>query len=211
MPAGWVCALISVVAVSLTSFIGLLTFSMDSARLQQMVFLMVSLAVGAMFGDAFIHLLPEAFERAGSSRLPSLWVLVGLLTFFVLEKFLHWRHEHVIASNDAIKPFGYMNLFAESLCNLTDGVLIGASYLVSIRLGIATTTAVLLHEIPQELGNFGILLHAGFEKSSALRWNLLSASVAIIGAVGALTLGAVIDRFAEAVIPFAAGGFIYLA
>ncbi len=127
MPASWVWALVSVVALSVVSLVGLVTLSMDDARLKQIVFIMVSLAVGAMLGDAFLHLLPEAFAES-SSIVPGLWVLAGLLTFFVLEKFLHWRHEHLVAHGAAIQPFGYLNLFAESLCNLTDGVLIGASY-----------------------------------------------------------------------------------
>ncbi len=211
MPATWVYVLGSVLIVSLTSLIGIVTISVSERRLRQAVFVLVSLAVGAMFGDAFIHLLPQTFHTAGPTLRSSICVLAGVLMFFLLEKFLLWRHEHIPHYEECIHPVGYVNLVAEGLHNLIDGLLIGASYLVSVPVGLATTIAVLLHEIPQEMGNFGVLLHAGFNKSAALSLNFLSASLSVVGALLALWAGAKMTQLPAVVLPLTAGGFIYIA
>ncbi len=211
MAMTWGYVLASVIAVSLVSLIGIVTISLSQQRLQQAIFFMVSLAVGAMFGDAFIHLLPEAFRKAGTTLTASLYILAGMLTFFLLEKFLLWRHEHLTPEHGAIHPVGYMSLVAEGLHNLIDGILIAASYLAGISVGLATTIAVVLHEIPQEMGDFGVLIHAGFSKSRALYLNFLSALLAIAGAVLALVASTQIKQLPNAVLPFTAGGFIYIA
>lgn len=207
----WLYTLGSVFIVSIVSLVGILTISINERKLKSAVFFMVSLAVGALFGDAFLHLLPETFEKFGASLQSSLYVLSGLLAFFVLEKFLHWRHEHTVGSDSGIQPVGYMNLAADGLHNFIDGLLIGASYLISTEVGIATTLAVILHEVPQEIGDFGVLIHAGFSKIKALLLNFLSATMAIAGAVVALSFGARAENFASLMLPFAAGGFIYIA
>src|SRR3989338_4933560 len=126
MVLSWVCALTSVLVVSLISFIGVLTIFVGSQRLQTAVFVLVSLAVGAMLGDAFIHLLPEAFERASSSLDVSLYCLAGILGFFVLEKFLLWQHDHAAEHTHPVHPVGYINLVADGLHHFVDGALIGA-------------------------------------------------------------------------------------
>ena len=164
----WCATLASVIAVSLASLIGLVSLSSNGARVQRAVFVLVGLAVGAMFGDAFIHLLPQAFRSPTDQLATSLYILLGLLIFFLLEKFLLWRHEHVPHAADCIHPVGYMNLVADGLHNLIDGLLIGSSYLVSLPVGLATTIAVLLHEIPQEIGDFGVLLHAGLPRGQPI-------------------------------------------
>ena len=211
MSATWLYALGSVIGVSLLSLAGILTLALSERRQQQFIFLMVSLAVGAMFGDTFLHLLPEAFQAPDAIPGVPLMVLAGLLAFFLLEKFLLWRHEHVPHYGDCIQPVGYVNVVAEGLHNFIDGLLIGASYLVSIPVGIGTSLAVLLHEIPQEMGNFGVLRHAGFSKTGALSTNFLSASLAIVGALAALLVGERVTAFPRALLPFTAGGFIYIA
>lgn len=211
MPNAWVYALGSVLAVSLVSLSGLALISLRPERLQQVVFLMVSLAVGAMFGDVFIHLLPEAFSSAQGTLGPSLLCLGGIAIFFLLEKFLLWRHEHVPHYGNCIHPVGYVSLVADGLHNFIDGVLIATGFLVSFPVGLATAIAVLLHEIPQEIGDFGVLLHAGFSRAQALRMNLFSASFAIAGALGALAIGSRMASFPEIVLPLTAGGFIYVA
>jgi zinc and cadmium transporter len=122
-----------------------------------------------------------------------------------------WRHEHVLESDHPIHPVGYMNLLADGLHNFIDGAIIGASYLVSVHIGIATTLAVVFHEIPHELGNFFILLYAGFTKTKALFFNFLSALFAILGTISALLIGARVEQFAALMLPLAAGGFIYIA
>jgi zinc and cadmium transporter len=201
----------SVTLVSLVSLIGILTISVSEERLRSALFVLVSLAAGAMFGDAFIHLLPESFQKSGDTVMPSMSVLAGILGFFILEKFLLWRHQHTLESNNRIHPLGYLNLIADGVHNLIDGMMIGASYLVSLPLGIATTLAVVFHEIPQEIGDFGILLHAGFTKRRALFFNFLSATLAMLGTAAALLVGSSFENFSSVMLPFTAGGFIYIA
>ena len=201
-------AMASVIVVSLTSLIGIVVVVMDERRLRTALFIMVSLAVGAMFGDAFLHLLPEAFATTTSPTATSLYILGGILVFFVLEKFLLWRHEH---SPGHVHPVGYMNLAADGVHNFIDGILLGTSYLVSLPVGWATTLAVLLHEIPQEIGDFGVLLHAGFSRRQALFVNLMVALLAIVGAAIALMAGAYVRQLPGAILPMSAGAFIYIA
>ena len=211
MTSPWLYALISVVAVSSVSLIGLITVSWTQRRLEQVVFVMVSVAVGAMFGNVFIHLLPYAFHDEQTHQQTSLLILSGIMVFFLMEKFLLCRHEHLTSTWSEIQPFGYMSLLADGLHNFLDGILIGASYLVNVSAGVGTTVAILLHEIPQEIGDFGVLLHAGFKKPDALLWNFLSAMLAVVGTVFALWLGEAVQRFPASMLPFAAGGFIYIA
>jgi zinc and cadmium transporter len=207
----WSYSLISVTLVSLLSLIGLAFISVGEEKLKRIIFVMVSLAVGGLFGDAFIHLLPESFERIGSKLQASLFVLAGIFAFFVLEKFLLWRHQHVLESDHPIHPVGYMNLLADGAHNFIDGVIIGASYDVSLHVGIATTLAVIFHEIPHELGNFFVLLYAGFTKRKALFFNFVSALFAILGTFMSLLVGSKVAEFSSMMLPVAAGGFIYIA
>jgi zinc and cadmium transporter len=207
----WLWTLASVAGISLISFIGAVTFVVDRRRAQPVVFVLVGLAVGAMLGDTFLHLLPEAFEKTTSPVATSMYCLFGILVFFVLEKFLLWRHDHADEHTHPVLPVGYINLIADGLHNFIDGVLVGASFLVSVPIGLATTIAVCLHEIPQEIGDFGVLLHAGFSRAKALWLNFLTAILAIAGAVTALLLGTAMEGFSAAVLPLTAGGFIYIA
>lgn len=209
--ATWVYALTSVIFVSLLSLVGAFFITISERTLKQIIFVMVSLAVGSLFGDAFIHLLPQTFQKFEVAERGSLYVLAGIFLFFVLEKFLLWRHEHTVHGSGQVHPFGYMNLFADAVHNFIDGAIIGASYLVSRPVGIATTLAVIFHEIPHELGNFFVLLYAGFSRTQALFFNFLSACLAILGTTIALLIGAAVADFATVMLPLAAGGFIYIA
>jgi len=211
MISSWSLAIGSVTLVSLLSLVGIVFISVNEEKLRRILFVMVSLAVGALFGDAFIHLLPESFERSESAVKTSLYVLAGVCGFFILEKFLLWKHQHVLDSNSHIHPVGYMNLAADAIHNLIDGMIIGAAYLVSMPVGVATTIAVVCHEVPHELGNFFVLLHAGFQPRRALLFNFLSAIFAIIGAVISLLIGSHVESFSGLLVPLAAGGFIYIA
>src|SRR5215467_7427757 len=211
MALQWLYAIVSVLVVSLLSLIGLATFSFSERTIRESIFVMVGLATGTLFGDAFIHLVPKSFRQSAQPVQTSLLILAGLLIFFVLEKFLLWRHEHTLEFEHHIEPVGYMNLFADAIHNFIDGLIIGAAYLVSLPIGIATTLAVISHEIPHELGNFFVLLYAGFSRSRALLFNFLSACAAILGTVLALVIGSNAGSFAAAVLPVAAGGFIYIA
>ena len=207
----WLYALASVILVSLLSVIGVVFISISEAKLKQIVFVLVSLAVGSLFGDVFIHLLPQAFEKLEARLEASLYLLAGIFIFFVLEKFIRWRHQHDLESQNAIHPVGYMNLLADGIHNFIDGMIIGAAYLTSLRVGIATTIAVAMHELPQEISDFGVLLHAGFSKKKALIFNFLSALLAILGTVLILLAGTTLHYFVASMIPLAAGGFVYIA
>ncbi len=207
----WLYALASVILVSLLSVIGIVFISISEAKLKQIVFVLVSLAVGSLFGDVFIHLLPQAFDKSEERLEASLYLLAGIFIFFVLEKFIRWRHQHDLKSENAIHPVGYMNLLADGIHNFIDGMIIGAAYLTSLRVGIATTIAVAMHELPQEISDFGVLLHAGFSKKKALIFNFLSATLAILGTVLILLAGTTMHYFIASLLPLAAGGFVYIA
>lgn len=206
----WTYTLVSVAAVSMISLVGVFTLSLSGDRLQRITLYLVSFAVGGLFGNAFIHLLPEAFHDSESSITTSLLIVVGILIFFVLEKFLRWRHCHV-TSHQHTHPMATLNLVSDALHNLIDGVLIASTFLVSIPLGLTTSVAIILHEIPQEIGDFGILIHSGMTVRRALVFNFLSASVAMVGAVIVLAVGPSIGHLTESMIPVTAGGFLYIA
>jgi len=207
----WLYSLASVVIVSLISLIGVFTFGIKTENLKRTLLYLVSFSAGALFGDAFIHLIPEAVEETGFGLNVSLYVLFGIVSFFITEKFLYWRHCHIPTSEEHPHTFAYMNLFGDAIHNFIDGLIIGGSYIVSLPLGIATTLTVVFHEIPQEIGDFGVLIYGGFKKSKALIFNFLSAVTAILGALVSLGLGFYIEGFTVFLIPFAAGGFIYIA
>lgn len=211
MVQNWSAAILSVFLVSLISFAGVFTLYMNTRRLRHFLLYMVSFAAGAMIGDAFIHLLPEAIERASNVQNVSVGILVGIVVFFMLEKFLYWRHCHTPTTEQHPHPVGLMNLISDGVHNFLDGVIIAASYLVSIPLGIATTIAVGLHEIPQEVGDFGILLHAGYTRKKAVFFNVLTACLAILGTVMTLLIGARVENFVQFLVPLTLGGFVYIA
>lgn len=203
--------LTSVLLISLISFVGAVTLVLNKTLLHKSIFILVSLAVGALLGDVFIHIIPEAYEEIGNSTLVSFAIIFGILLFFILEKALHWHHHTTEHAEEHAHPIGRLMLVSDGVHNFIDGLIIAAGYMVSIEVGIATTIAVILHEIPQEIGNFGVLLHAGYTKTKALWFNFLSALTAIAGAIVALLLGSITEQFALWLLPIAAGGFIYVA
>jgi zinc and cadmium transporter len=212
----WLYSLISVFLVSAISFIGVLFLAFNRILLEKTLLFLVSFAAGGLLGGAFFHLLPEAMENSDSDWQIPLSILSGILAFFVLEKFIHWRHCHECYPEENPvhrhpRPFAYISLIGDGLHNLIDGMVIAGSFLVSLPLGIATTLAVIFHEIPQEIGDFGVLVRAGFSRLKALLFNFLSGMTAIIGAVFVLTVGSKIGDISSLIIPFTAGGFIYLA
>ncbi|MDD5626413.1 MAG: ZIP family metal transporter [Patescibacteria group bacterium] len=207
----WLYTIASVVIVSLISLVGIFFLSLNKERLQKILLYLVSFAVGGLFGDAFIHLLPQAFQSETDHLLISLLILAGICLFFILEKVVRWRHCHIPNSKTHIHPVVPMNLIGDGLHNLTDGMIIAASYSLDFSLGLATTLAVILHEIPQEIGDFGVLVYGGLSVKKAVIFNFLSASTAILGAVIALLVGSVVAGFSSIILPIAAGGFIYIA
>lgn len=206
----WLYSLASVFLISLLALVGLVTFSVNSSKLKKVLIYMISFSAGALFGDAFLHLLPEIAEE-GIAIGVSISILFGIVLFFSLEKVIHWRHCHMPTTKTHVHPFAFMNLIGDSLHNFIDGLIIAASYIVSIPAGIATTIAVILHEIPQEIGDFGVLLYAGFSKKKALFMNFFTALTAVFGVIVALIA---YDFFAGIEVYFvglAIGGFLYIA
>jgi zinc and cadmium transporter len=204
-------SLLSVLIVSLISLIAILPFFFGKKKLQIIILILVSFSAGVLLGDAFLHLLPEAVKDNGFTLKISLYFLSGIMLFFVLEKFIRWHHCHQAISNSHPHPFALMNLVGDGVHNLIDGILIAGSYLVSIPLGIATTIAVIWHEIPQELSDFGVLLAGGFTKKKALFFNFLSACAAILGALLTLAVSSKFINISQVLIPITAGGFVYIA
>lgn len=207
----WLNSLVSVGIVSLISLIGVFTFLIKQKELSKILLWLVSFSAGALFGGAFIHLLPEVVGEYGFTTAVSTYLLSGILTFFVLEKFIHWRHCHIPTSKKHPHPLALMNLVGDGMHNLLDGMIIGGAYLANFSLGVTATVAVILHEIPQEIGDFGVLLHAGLKKGKALFFNFLSALAAVLGVVISLSLGSRLDGYLLFLLPFTAGGFIYIA
>ena len=207
----WIYAVLSVLIVSLLSLIGVFTLSLKPKKLEKILIYLVAFSAGALFAGAFFHLLPQLIEEAGFNLKISFFILLGIIIFFITETIISWHHCHIPIKKNHIHPFALMNLFGDSVHNFLDGLIIGASYLLSIPLGIATTVAVFLHEIPQEIGDFGILLHGGFSRRKALLMNFITALTAVLGVFVALLGAKFIENLELFLIPIAIGGFIYIA
>lgn len=203
--------LASVFLISAISFVGAVTLVLKRELLRKSIFILVSLAVGALLGDVFVHIIPETYEELGNPTLISFLVIAGILVFFILEKVMHWHHHTTEHAEEHPHSIGPMVLISDGVHNFIDGLIVAASYFVSVEVGIATTIAVILHEIPQEIGNFGVLIHAGYSATKALWFNFLSALSAVLGAVVTLVLGGITEQFALWLLPVTAGGFIYVA
>jgi zinc and cadmium transporter len=207
----WLYSLASVFIVSLISLIGVFTLGMNVNKLRKILIYLISFSAGALFGDAFIHLFPEVIDSGGFGVLSAVYILSGILLFFILEKVIHWQHCHMPITKTHVHPFAYMNLVGDSLHNFIDGLIIAGSYLASIPVGVATTFAVVLHEIPQEIGDFGVLIHGGFKRGKAIMLNFLTALVAVIGTIVALVLANYVSNIQQIIVPLAIGGFLYIA
>jgi zinc and cadmium transporter len=200
--------LISTFVVSLISLIGIFTFSIKDKLLQKVLFCLIGFSAGALMGSAFLHILPEALLSTPSSLVFS-YLLLGLVSFFLMERFLYWRHCH--EENCEVHNFTYLNLVGAGFHNFLDGMSIAASFCVSTNLGIVTTLAIILHEIPHELGDFGVLVYGGFSKRKALFYNFISALMAMLGAVLGYFTADFMKGFINFILPFTAGGFIYIS
>lgn len=204
----WGLILIATGIISLTSLVGASLLVLGKRR-GGFIFGMVNLATGALIGASFFHLLPESIEK---TTLSPFFVISGILLFFILEKFLYWRHCHSGEECQIhVEAYSYLNLFGDAVHNFIDGAVIGGAFLASPTLGWATTLAVFLHEVPQELGDFAILLHGGFSPARALVFNLLSQMTCILGGILTFFLGETVSGIEPFLLSFAAGGFLYIA
>lgn len=203
-------ALGALVVISGLSLIGGLTLVVAPKTLKRGLIVLVAFAAGALLGDAFIHIIPEVAESsAGFDLKASLMIITGVLTFFVLEKTLHWHHSHM-PTEEVMHPVATMNLVGDGLHNFIDGAIVAAAFAVAPEVGVATAIAVGLHEIPQELGDFGILVHAGVTPRRALLLNLATGLASLLGGVLTLLLASVAS-IGETLLPFTAGAFVYIA
>jgi len=194
--------------ISLVAFVGLVGLVVKENLLNKILSSLVALSAGTLIGAAFLDLIPEAVMQSTTSAVFS-FVLIGFVFFFFTEKLLYWRHCH--EGQCPVHTFAYLNLLGDGIHNFIDGLVIAASFIADTHLGLITTLAIFLHEVPQEIGDFGVLIYAGIEKKKALFFNFLTALTAILGG----TIGYFLFSFVRAqtsfLIPFAAGGFIYIA
>ncbi len=194
--------------ISLGSLAGVVTLAVSDKKLERWLLALVSLSAGVLMGAAFFHLLAETSSRLSSDQM-YLMVFLAFSGFFLIEKLLHWHHCH--RGKTHRHTLGYLNLIGDGIHNFIDGVIITAGLLAGKELGLITILAVALHEIPQEISDFGVLLYSGFSKSKALLYNLLTGFTAILGGILAYFLSFAIDNLFVYLLPFAAGGFLYIA
>lgn len=205
---------ISTTLVSLISFFGVLVLLFKEEIIDKILIYLVSFSAGTLMAGAFLHLIPESITELGGrgndlSRI-FLFVLLGFSVFFVLEHFIKWHHHHA-REHPEIMPFSYLILVGDAIHNLIDGLIIAGSFVVSVSLGVMTSLLVAFHEIPQEIGDFGILIFGGFKRKKALLLNFLSGITAILGGIMGFFLSEKIGNSFVFLLPFSAGGFIYIA
>ena len=201
--------LLATILVSLVSLVGISLLLLSKKTMESFVFIILSFATGTLFGAAFLDLLPEAIEGI-DSRTAFMTTLGGILIFFILERIVHWHHEHHEHPKSE-KPLGLLVLFGDGVHNFFDGVAIAASFLAGPELGITTTFAIIMHEIPQELSDFTLLIYAGLSTKKALAYNFLTALTAIVGALAFLYFSTAIENIEFYGLALAAGTFIYIA
>ena len=209
-------AILAVAVVSLLSLVGVFAISLKETTLDRILFVLLSFSAGSILGAAYLDLLPEAIEFLGEEQLSIavLYITLGFLGFFFLERNIYWYHGHVhgnqsdVEEKMTVKKFVYLNVIGDGVHNLIDGMIIAASFFINITVGLATTVAVIFHELPQEIGDFGVLVYGGFTRYKALLFNFLSALTAI---VGVLISNYFLKDYVGFLMALAAGGFIYLA
>jgi zinc and cadmium transporter len=193
--------------MSAIALVGSLTLLLPPARLDRMVSPLVAFAAGSLLGGAFFHMIPAAALATPDLGRVLLWTMLGFAVFFALEQFLHWHHCHR-ASADCRKPLTYLILLGDGLHNFLGGLGVASVFLIDVRLGLTAWLAAVAHEVPQELGDFGVLLHGGWSRGRALLFNLLSGLTFLVGAL--VTYAAAQAVEVAFLVPFAAGNFIYI-
>ncbi len=194
--------------ITLCVWIAVFFIFFEKNFLDKIVIFLVSLSAGSLMGGAFLHLLPEATEMLSVDSLYGTF-LVSFVIFFLIEKIFHWRHCH--KGDCTIHTFGYMNLFGDSVHNFIDGLIIASTFLVDFKLGLATTLAVAIHEIPQEIGDYGVLIYAGFKNKTALILNYIVAFTVVLGGIAGYFFLSYLEGALPYLLPIAAGGFVYIA
>ena len=198
--------ILSTTVISLASLVGIFFISLREDLLRRILFNLVTFATGVLLGGAILHLLPEAFKYNINAPI---WVLAGILVFFILEKFLFWRHCHDGVCE--VHPVRYLNLIGDGIHNFVDGTVIAAAFITNVKLGVTVSIIALAHEIPQEIGDFGILVYGGYTKARALFYNLVCAATCVFGGVIAYFFATKIENITYILIAFAGGNFLYMA
>lgn len=205
---------LSTILISAISFVGALTLLLKERILNKILVWLVAFSAGALIGSAFLHLIPEAVKEVGFEEKAVfkifLYLIFGFCIFYVLEEFIGWHHHHS-TQHPEIASFSYLILISDGFHNFIDGLVIAGSFLADFQIGLITSLAVVLHEIPQEIGDFGVLIYGGLKKSRALFLNFLSALLAILGGVIGYFILEKIGQGILFLLPFTAGGFIYIA
>lgn len=226
--------------ISLLSLLGVFMISLKEKTLDRILFILIAFATGTILATALFDLIPEAIHHLEElneenygipENVVFFYIIAGFVAFFIIERFIYWFHGHAheyenkmvchdnvlmgdnqqVQKDDRIKQFALLNLFGDGLHNFLDGIVIIVAFLNGIPTGVIITLAVIFHEFPQEIGDFGILVYGGFSKNKALLFNFLSAIIAIFGGIFGLILSNVIDTFNLFILAFAGGGFLYLA
>jgi zinc and cadmium transporter len=185
---------------------------------------LVSFAVGALLGASFLDLLPHLFQESKNPGRIAGFILLGLMIFFVMEKVLLWRHHHHHSPEEQAEAeeqmrhaghdhgrSGWMIIFGDAFHNFTDGVIIASAFMADVKLGVVTSLAIIAHEIPQEIGDFLVLLHSGFTKARALLWNVISGLAAVVGAMLAYFALSSVQQWLPEILAIAAASMIYVA
>ena len=214
----FILIILATLIISLLSFVGMVFLYFRVQVFHKFLLTLVSLSAGAMLGTSFFHLLPEALAQLDVPIIVFGYALFGFVMFFVLEQFMRWHHCHNSSHHGVqngfhchIKPAAHLVLYSDSVHNFIDGLVLAAAFLISPTLGIATALAIAFHEVPQEIGDFGVLLYSGLKKKRALVLNFISAMFVIAGGIGGYFLAQKVDTAVSFLIPFAAGSFIYIA
>jgi zinc and cadmium transporter len=192
---------------SLVALVGAFSLKISEARFKRLSFVLVSFAAGTLLAGAFFHLIPETMKSLSVLN-AFILVMVGFALFYLLERVLRWHHCH--DAECSVHPMSYLVLLGDAVHNFIDGLIIAASFLVDLPFGVLTTMLVLSHELPQELANFGVLVHSGIARKKALLYSLLAQSTSVVGGITGFFLGS-LEMFVVFVLPAAAGGFIYVA
>ena len=209
--------ILATLVVSVFSLTGILALSLKEETLHKILFFLIAFSAGTILGAALFDLLPEAVEHIEES-IVFVYIASGFVAFYFLERFIYWYHGHGHHSDiesqeiePVTKGFAYLNILGDAIHNFIDGMIIAAGFTAAFPVGIATTIAVIFHELPQEMGDYGILIYAGFEKSKALLLNFAAAFSVVLGGIFASFFLETVEALSGILISYSAGAFIYLS
>ena len=217
MATDFIIVILATFIVSLFSLSGIFALSLNEERLHSVLFFLIAFSAGTIFGASLFDLLPEAVELV-DEHLVSTYIALGFVASFFLERFIYWYHGHghsedikIIREKTETSTFAYLNVLGDGIHNFLDGMIIAASFSVGYQVGVASTIAVIFHELPQEMGDYGILIYSGFEKVKALALNFVAALTVVVGGIFASFFLEAVDTLSGFLIAFSAGAFLYLS